>query len=273
MIPAPAPPKFAGAPRAAAGPGPGRGRGRGRPPRSPPRRRPRDRGERGGRGRGRLFSAPFSSGFWAARRGPLPAGVGSGRATPGAGRGARVALGEQGARARGWVGSGLQRCRRARPGRAWAGRGRRACQVLAPPERSGPLGSPAVRGTRSSVGARSGAPELGCPQRGTPDVPSGVRGVTEVGEDRGLLSASGRWVRAAFYPDPRISEPPSRGFEGPFCGSRSGGSSSPFPGAGARRSQETPPEVVRRLQAVPRSLPQGSREAWGGGEKDGEVRV
>lgn len=257
--------------RGSAGPGPGARR----PPRSPPRRRPRDRGERGGRGRGRLFSAPFSSGFWAARRGPLPAGVGSGRATPGAGRGARGPGRPQGAGGAGpglGVGGRAAGVQASEAGPCVDRAGAASVPGAGAPEGAGPPGSPVVQGTRSSGGVRPGAPELGCPRRGTPDVPSGVRGVTEVGEDWGLLSACGRRVRAAFQPRPGIPEPPSLGFEGPFCGSRGwrgvlsllGGWSWAIPGNSSRSCQAA--------SGCAQGLAPGIKGRAGGGKEDGEVR-
>lgn len=142
MIPAPALPKFAvrPAPRAASGRGWARGAGgRRRTPRlaaegSQGARRPRA---------GEAFSAPFSSGFWAARRGPLPAGVGSGRAVPGAGRGGpgrAWGVGRSpglGARAAGPP--------RARPGPAWPGLGGGEVPGAVAPEGAGAPGSPGRR--------------------------------------------------------------------------------------------------------------------------------
>lgn len=175
MIPALALPKLAGAPRPAPGLGPGLGwgPGRGRPPPSPPHRRPRTRGERGGRGQGRFSSAPFSSSFWAARRGPLPAGVGSGRAAPGAGRGALAPVGSGGA------GPG---CRGARvQNQASVGRagGTAACQVQQPLRAQGGCGGdrghPRCRGLSHqwglSLARGSRGPENGALGRS----PSGVR--------------------------------------------------------------------------------------------------
>lgn len=141
------------------------------------------------------------------------------------------------------------------------------------PEGAGPLGSPAVQGTRSSVGARPGAPELGCPKRGTLDNPSGVRGVTEVGEDRGLLSACGRRVRAVFQRRPRISKPPSLGFEGPFCGSRGRRGVLSLPGGW---SWAIPGNSSRSCQAASgcvQGLALGIKGDMGWGKEGGEVRV
>lgn len=191
MIPARALPKFAGAPRATPGLGSGRGRGpgRGRPPRSPPRRRPRARGERGERGRGRLSRLLFPPAFGRLGEGPCrrESGAARSRRERGAGSGARVRpWGPEGqARAGGPGGRGARE-----QGRATR---RRRCGAARAP------GCSRSRG-RGATGVTGGAGEVvcgrppglawgsRCPKRGAREVPSGVRGVREVGEDRGLRS-------------------------------------------------------------------------------------
>lgn len=115
MIPPPAPPKFAVRP--ALGGAAARARARVRLAERP--------GMAGKRGRGRpgeegfflsSFFPPLPEDFWAARRGPLPAGGGSGRAARGARRGAPRVGGAGQARA------GLRAGRREKAGRLRAGR-------------------------------------------------------------------------------------------------------------------------------------------------------
>lgn len=271
MIPAPALPKLAGAPRAGLGlgPGPGWGAGRGRPPRFPPT--PAAEGSRGAwRVRaGDASSAPFSSSFWAARRGPLPAGVGSGRAAAGAGRGARAAGGERGCRpGPGGPAAEAHVCG-ARPswGRAGGGGvpGAAAQEVAGRPGRVGvPRGAgDSMNGGLSLARASRvlGAGHVGGPLSARCE--GSWRGAGDSECSQGVCwgrvgwNGGGRVLGAGLH----ISGTPKSGPRRPPSSSRLGPPSPlPSPPRGcSRRSPETPPEVVRQLEVRPGPRPRGPR--------------